>query len=96
MSLLRLEGPSVKTLEGSRLQPSYEQLILPIHKKEDNVVIRETSLSDSLDAVHALFGEASTLGVPTMVAATTALVDANVNSVVPISMNDYIVLDVEP
>nr|GFA49063.1 hypothetical protein [Tanacetum cinerariifolium] len=54
MSLLRLEGPSAETPEGSRLQPSYEQLFLHIHRKEDDVVFRETSLSDSLDALHAL------------------------------------------
>nr|GEV36713.1 hypothetical protein [Tanacetum cinerariifolium] len=43
MNYLRLDGPSTETLEVSRLQPSYEQLLLPIHYKEDNVVIRETS-----------------------------------------------------
>ncbi|GKD87935.1 hypothetical protein Tco_1359089 [Tanacetum coccineum] len=53
MSLLHLEGPSAETLEVSRLQPSYEQLLLPVHWKEDNVVTRETSPSDSLDVVHA-------------------------------------------
>ncbi|GKB40694.1 gypsy type transposase [Tanacetum coccineum] len=53
ISLLHLEGPSVKTPEGIRLQPSYEQLLLPIHRMEDNVVIGETSLSDSLDVVQA-------------------------------------------
>ncbi|GJX99600.1 hypothetical protein Tco_0356619 [Tanacetum coccineum] len=53
MSLLRLEGPFAETLEVSRLQPSYEQLLLPVHWKEDNVVIEETSLSDYLDVVHA-------------------------------------------
>ncbi|GKC68573.1 hypothetical protein Tco_1101171, partial [Tanacetum coccineum] len=53
MSLLCLEGPSAETLEVRRLQPSYEQLLLPVHQKEDNVVTEETSLSDSLDVVHA-------------------------------------------
>ncbi|GKB59362.1 hypothetical protein Tco_0915548 [Tanacetum coccineum] len=127
MNLLRLEGPSAETPMGSQLQPSYEQLLLLIHRKEDNVVIGETSLSDSLDAVHArvqkikegassrrlsisdamgplvdplssenLVDEASTSGVPTTVVATTALVVANVNSVAPISVTDYEVLDAEP
>ncbi|GKE32332.1 hypothetical protein Tco_1451654, partial [Tanacetum coccineum] len=107
--------------DGAAYDPSMEA------KKEDNVVIGETSLSDSLDAVHArvqkikegtssrrlsisdvmgplvdplssknLVGEASTSGVPTTVAATTALVVANVNSIVPISMTNYRVLDAEP
>ncbi|GJV32080.1 hypothetical protein Tco_1392480 [Tanacetum coccineum] len=53
MSLLHLEGPSAESSEGIRLQPSYEQLLLPIHRTEDIVVIRETSLSDLLDLVHA-------------------------------------------
>ncbi|GKG55475.1 hypothetical protein Tco_0572115, partial [Tanacetum coccineum] len=52
MNSLRLEGPSTETPEVSRLQPEYEQLLLPIHRKEDNVVVRETSLSDSLNVVH--------------------------------------------
>ncbi|GKA90499.1 hypothetical protein Tco_0812369 [Tanacetum coccineum] len=34
------------------LQPSYEHLLLPIHRKEDNIVVRETPLSDSLNVVH--------------------------------------------
>ncbi|GKC60457.1 hypothetical protein Tco_1088055 [Tanacetum coccineum] len=53
MSLLRLEGLFAETLEVSRLQPSYEQLLLPVYWKEDNVVTGETSLSDYLDVVHA-------------------------------------------
>ncbi|GJW55222.1 hypothetical protein Tco_0099307 [Tanacetum coccineum] len=52
-SLLCLEGPSAETPEVRRLQPLYEQFLLPVHRKEDNVVIGETSLSDSLDVVHA-------------------------------------------
>nr|GFB52170.1 putative reverse transcriptase domain-containing protein [Tanacetum cinerariifolium] len=35
------------------VDPSLEQLMLPIHRPEDQVVIRETSLSFSLDVVHA-------------------------------------------
>nr|GEU30557.1 hypothetical protein [Tanacetum cinerariifolium] len=53
MSLVHMDDPSAETLEVSRLQPSYEQLLLPIHQKEDNVVTEETSLSNSLDVVHA-------------------------------------------
>nr|GEX85691.1 DNA-directed DNA polymerase [Tanacetum cinerariifolium] len=96
MSLLRLEGPSAVTLDVSRLQPLYEQLLLPIHRKEDNVVIKETSLSDSLNVVHARvqkLKEASTLGVPITAAATTTLAisvnAANISPIPPISMADY-------
>ncbi|GJS57933.1 hypothetical protein Tco_0652717 [Tanacetum coccineum] len=52
MNSLCLEGPSAETPEASRLQPAYEQLLLPIHQKEDNVVVGETPLSDSLNVVH--------------------------------------------
>nr|GEU55375.1 hypothetical protein [Tanacetum cinerariifolium] len=53
MDLLHLEGLAAETLEASQLQPSHEQLMLPIHRTEDQVVIGETSLSFSLDVVHA-------------------------------------------
>ncbi|GJQ91351.1 hypothetical protein Tco_0002490 [Tanacetum coccineum] len=53
MIFLHLEGPSVETPKGIRLQPSYEQLLLPMYRTEDNAVIGETSVSDSLDVVHA-------------------------------------------
>ncbi|GKE52692.1 hypothetical protein Tco_1487848 [Tanacetum coccineum] len=52
MDSLRLEGPSAKNPEVNRLQPAYEQLLLPIHRKEDNAIIGETSLFDSLNVVH--------------------------------------------
>ncbi|GKE76380.1 hypothetical protein Tco_1542500, partial [Tanacetum coccineum] len=39
--------------EASQLQPSPEQLMLPIHRLEDQVVIGETYLSFSLDVAHA-------------------------------------------
>ncbi|GKB24695.1 hypothetical protein Tco_0864096 [Tanacetum coccineum] len=116
------ESRSLRSLPS----PSYEQRFLPIHRTEDNAVIEETSLSDSLDAVHAcvqkindgtsscrlsisdvmgplveplssdnLVGEASTSGVPTTVAVTTALSTtfAQTGSVPPISVLDY---DAEP
>nr|GEY04167.1 hypothetical protein [Tanacetum cinerariifolium] len=52
MDSLCLDGPFAEILEVSRLQPAYEKLLLPIHRKEDNAIIRETSLSDSLNVVH--------------------------------------------
>nr|GEV41866.1 hypothetical protein [Tanacetum cinerariifolium] len=42
-----------ETLEASQLKPSHEQLMLPVHQLEDQVVIRETSLSFSVDVAHA-------------------------------------------
>nr|GEW51206.1 hypothetical protein [Tanacetum cinerariifolium] len=52
MDLLRLEGPAAEALEASHLQPSPEQLMVPIHRLEDHVVIGETSLAFSLDVAH--------------------------------------------
>nr|GEX10840.1 hypothetical protein [Tanacetum cinerariifolium] len=75
MDLLRLEGPAAETPEAKQLQPSPDQLMLPIHRLEDQVVIGETSLSFSLDLAYAqnLVGEANTSSVPAAVATTTAL-----------------------
>ncbi|GJV49947.1 hypothetical protein Tco_1440159 [Tanacetum coccineum] len=45
MGLLHLEGPTAEAPEASHLKPSPEQLMLPIHRLEDQVVIGETSFS---------------------------------------------------
>nr|GEX79220.1 hypothetical protein [Tanacetum cinerariifolium]GEY79955.1 hypothetical protein [Tanacetum cinerariifolium] len=45
--------PAAKASEAHQLQPSPEQLMLPIHRPEDQVVIGETYLSFYLDVVHA-------------------------------------------
>ncbi|GKD67838.1 hypothetical protein Tco_1321928, partial [Tanacetum coccineum] len=52
MDLLHLEGYAAETLEGLLLHPSLEQLMVPIHRLEDQVVIGEISLSDSLEVAH--------------------------------------------
>ncbi|GJY50651.1 hypothetical protein Tco_0441498 [Tanacetum coccineum] len=52
MDSLCLEGPAAKTLDAGELQPSHEQLMLPIHRPEDNVVLGETSLSFSFKVIH--------------------------------------------
>nr|GEW40928.1 transposase (putative), gypsy type [Tanacetum cinerariifolium] len=53
MDLLHLEGPAAKTLMAEQLQPFPDQLMLPIYRLEEWVVIRETSLSFSLDLAYA-------------------------------------------
>ncbi|GJS63313.1 hypothetical protein Tco_0677877 [Tanacetum coccineum] len=53
MDLLRLKGPAAETPKANQLQPSPEQLMCPIHRPEDQVVIGETSLSFSLDVINA-------------------------------------------
>nr|GFC54898.1 hypothetical protein [Tanacetum cinerariifolium] len=35
MDLLCLEGPAAETSEASQLQPSLDQLMIPIHRLED-------------------------------------------------------------
>nr|GEV83860.1 ribonuclease H-like domain-containing protein [Tanacetum cinerariifolium] len=53
MDSLRLEGPLPEIPRAEDLQPSPEQLMLPVHRTEDNVVLGETSLSFSLQVVHS-------------------------------------------
>ncbi|GJT40741.1 hypothetical protein Tco_0940606 [Tanacetum coccineum] len=53
MDSLCLEGPLSEITRVEDLQPSSEQLRLPIHRPEDNVVLSETSLSSSLQVVHS-------------------------------------------
>ncbi|GKD42441.1 hypothetical protein Tco_1267086, partial [Tanacetum coccineum] len=50
---LRLEGPLVEIPRAEDLQPSPEQLRLPIYRPKDNIVLGETSLSFSLQVVHS-------------------------------------------
>ncbi|GJY98678.1 hypothetical protein Tco_0516108 [Tanacetum coccineum] len=52
IDLLRLEGPAAETSEASQLQPSLDQLMIPIHCLEDQVIIGETSLDFSLEVAH--------------------------------------------
>nr|GFD35064.1 hypothetical protein [Tanacetum cinerariifolium] len=49
----RLEGPLAEIPRAEELQPSPEQLMLPIHRVEDNVILGETFVSFSLQIVHS-------------------------------------------
>ncbi|GJV07224.1 hypothetical protein Tco_1344880 [Tanacetum coccineum] len=53
MDFFRLEGPLAEIPRVEDLQPSPEQLRVPIHRPEDNVVLSETSLSFSLQVVYS-------------------------------------------
>ncbi|GKA24660.1 hypothetical protein Tco_0710693 [Tanacetum coccineum] len=53
MNLLRLEGPLTDAPGMSDLQPDVEQLRVPLHRSEDQVVLGETSLSFSLSVSHS-------------------------------------------
>nr|GEW85571.1 hypothetical protein [Tanacetum cinerariifolium] len=52
MDLLRLEGPAAEAFEASQRQPSPEQLMVLIHRLEDQVIIRETPLDFSLEVAY--------------------------------------------
>nr|GEX51716.1 hypothetical protein [Tanacetum cinerariifolium] len=52
MGLLPLEGPAAEISRADQLQPSPEQLMIPIYRLEDQAVIEDTSLSFSLDVTH--------------------------------------------
>ncbi|GJZ60375.1 hypothetical protein Tco_0616191 [Tanacetum coccineum] len=86
MGLLHLDGQAAETPEADQLQPSPEQLMLPIHWLKDQSLSAEN-----------LVGEASTLGVSAAVATTTALSTTFVqaSSVPPIPVSDYEVADTE-
>ncbi|GJT26132.1 hypothetical protein Tco_0906407 [Tanacetum coccineum] len=53
MNLLRLESPFADAPGMSDLQPDVEQLTLPIHQHEDQVVLSETYLSFALSVAHS-------------------------------------------
>ncbi|GKA31956.1 hypothetical protein Tco_0718323 [Tanacetum coccineum] len=85
MDLLRLGSPLADAPGISHLQPDVEQLTLPIHRPEDQVVLGETSLSFALST-------SSTSGhVPAAVVTTTALSTtfASASSVPPLTTDDY-------
>ncbi|GJU56578.1 hypothetical protein Tco_1230292 [Tanacetum coccineum] len=50
---LCLEGPLDEIPRAEDLQPSLEQLMFPIHRTEDKVLLRETSISFSLQVVRS-------------------------------------------
>nr|GEY31235.1 hypothetical protein [Tanacetum cinerariifolium] len=53
MNLLRLEGPFADAPGMIDFQPDIEQLRIPIHRSEDQVVLGETSLSFALIVSHS-------------------------------------------
>ncbi|GKE13105.1 hypothetical protein Tco_1416656, partial [Tanacetum coccineum] len=97
MDSLRLEGPLAGILGAKELQPSLEQLMLPIHRAEDDVVLRETSLSFSLQVVHSLIGEASTSAIPATAEPINTLSTTFASSgvVLPLSVSNYQVSNAE-
>ncbi|GKC05323.1 hypothetical protein Tco_0996933 [Tanacetum coccineum] len=86
MDLLRLEGPAAETSEASQLQPSLDQLMILIHRLEDQVIIGETYLAFSLEVAHnrvqRLRGDAT--------ARCLSLMDSSLPLVKPLSARNLI------
>ncbi|GJX90136.1 hypothetical protein Tco_0343462 [Tanacetum coccineum] len=57
MNLIHLEGPLADAPGMGDLQPDIEQLKVPIHRSEDQVVLGETSLSFALSGSHSRVGQ---------------------------------------
>ncbi|GKB73274.1 hypothetical protein Tco_0934686 [Tanacetum coccineum] len=53
INLLLLEGPLADAPGISDLQPNVDQLMLPVYRSKDQVVLGETSLSFSLSVTHS-------------------------------------------
>nr|GEX81552.1 hypothetical protein [Tanacetum cinerariifolium] len=92
MNLLRLEGPLADAPGMSDLQPNVEQLMLLIHRSEDQVVLGKTSLSLSLSVAHSRVEKIrkNIVAVSTTVLTTTALSPtfASTSLIPPITIDD--------
>ncbi|GJU23143.1 hypothetical protein Tco_1156485 [Tanacetum coccineum] len=101
MNVLRLESPLIDLLGMSDMQPDVDQLMVPIHRFEDQVVLGSTSLSFSLSVLNSyvekIRANIAAHSLPTPVATTTALSTsfATTISIGPISTDDYEVVDAE-
>nr|GFA42532.1 hypothetical protein [Tanacetum cinerariifolium] len=98
MDSLGLEGPLAEILGEGDLQPSPKQLMLPIHRTEDNILLGETSLSFSLQVVHSRVQRVSTFVAPATadLINTLSMTFSPSGVVPPLSIPDYQVLDTEP
>ncbi|GKB91385.1 hypothetical protein Tco_0963657, partial [Tanacetum coccineum] len=101
MNVLRLESLLIDQLRMSDMKPDVDQLMVPIHHFEDQVVLGSTSKSFSLSVLNSrvekIRANIAAHSLPTPVAMTTALSTtfATTISIVPISIDDYEVVDAE-
>ncbi|GJR24697.1 hypothetical protein Tco_0973224 [Tanacetum coccineum] len=86
MNLLRLESPLADALGMSDLQPDVEQLTLPIHRPEDQVVLGETALLFALSVAHSRVKRIR----ENVVAQRSTLIDVWVPLVDPLSAQNLI------
>ncbi|GJV54720.1 hypothetical protein Tco_1455725 [Tanacetum coccineum] len=87
------EGPLADALGMSDSQPNVDQLMLLVHRSEDQVVLGETSLSFALSVTHSQVERIrdNVVAVPAIVATTTALSTTftSASSIPPITIEDY-------
>ncbi|GJY25316.1 hypothetical protein Tco_0400042 [Tanacetum coccineum] len=97
MDFLRLEGPLAEIPGAKELQPSPKQLMLPIHRVEDDVILDVmVPLAEPLYS-QSLIGKASTSAAPaTAELITTLSTTFESSNVVPPSVSDYQVSDPKP
>ncbi|GJY34521.1 hypothetical protein Tco_0418990, partial [Tanacetum coccineum] len=101
---LHLGGPLAEIPGAKDLQPSLEQLMLPIHRLEDNVVLGRlpypfpSSCSLTPLSSKSLISKGSTSVAPTTAKPITTLsmTFASSGVVPPLSVSDYHILDAEP
>ncbi|GKB63918.1 hypothetical protein Tco_0920104, partial [Tanacetum coccineum] len=101
INLLRLEGPLADPFRISDLQPDVEQLRVPTHRSDNQVVLGETSLSFTLSVsrsrvVHINENIAGQR-VPASVVTTTTLSTtfASASSIPLITIEDYEILNMD-
>ncbi|GKC58265.1 hypothetical protein Tco_1085863, partial [Tanacetum coccineum] len=91
MDLLRLQGPAAETSEASQLQPSPDQLMIPIHRLKDlgDATAHRLSLTDSILplveplSARNLTGEASSSAVLAIAVTITLLTTLAQTDLVP-------------
>ncbi|GKE18191.1 hypothetical protein Tco_1425768 [Tanacetum coccineum] len=110
MDSFSLEGPLVEIPGAEELQPSLEQLMLPIHRAEDYVMVRGEIMEKRLSLMDvvvplaeplsskSLIGKASTSAISATAGPINTLSTTFASSgvVPPLSVSDYQVLDAEP
>ncbi|GJW05123.1 retrovirus-related pol polyprotein from transposon TNT 1-94 [Tanacetum coccineum] len=107
MDSLRLEGPLAEIPRAEELQPSLEQLMLPIHRAKDDVeeiTEKRLLLTDAMIPLaeplssKSLIGEAGTSAIPATTEPITTLSTTVASSgvVPPLFLSNYQVSDAEP
>ncbi|GJT40010.1 hypothetical protein Tco_0939875 [Tanacetum coccineum] len=97
MNILRLEDLLAEKLGLSKLQPRVDQLMVPIHRSPDQVVLGASALLLALDVSSSRALKALLIVIPATVDTTTTLsiTFAFANIIAPISVYDYEVMGMD-